>query len=119
GVPTRVPGRASASPPTPTPISVSTTTVVAQSQRGVRPYTVVAAGSETCAATRTAYTSPANTAPAATAANMTATRRFMDTSRHALRKRHHAAPHVADAITDSTRGAAKKNTAHSAADVAK
>jgi hypothetical protein len=43
----------------------------------------------------------------------------MDTSRHARRKRHHAAPHVADAIADSTSGAAKENTAHSAADVAK
>src|SRR5215212_9459719 len=62
--PKRLAERATASPPRATPTSATTTAVLAQSRWGVRPYTVVAAGSETCVATSTAYTSPPNRAAA-------------------------------------------------------
>src|SRR5258706_7928201 len=38
---------------------------------------------------------------------------------HVPRRRHQAAPHATDAITDVASGAAKKNAAHSPADIAK
>lgn len=76
-VPKRPVGRAKASPPTTTPITPSRATVVAQSRRAVGPYTVVAAGSETCPATSTAYTRPANRAAAARPVRMRTTVRFM------------------------------------------
>jgi len=53
-VPKRLTRRVNASPPTATPSRAIRAAEVAQSRLVVRPYTVVAAGSETCPATSTA-----------------------------------------------------------------
>src|SRR4029453_6431976 len=76
-VPKRLAPRASAKPPRTTPTTASTATAIAQSRRKVRPYTVVAAGSETGAATRPACTRPTKRPAAARAARTRAKARFI------------------------------------------
>src|SRR5262249_41871301 len=61
---------------------------VAQSRRGVRPRTVVAAGSERCAAPSTAYTSAPNRATATIALRTSAKVRFMVFRRSYRIRRH-------------------------------